>query len=151
VTTLNEGTYWFSSLSITGNGQLVINGAVKIYVTGNIDVGGNGVATANNLPTNLLLYGTVDPNNSANKCTSVSIHGNGDLYGAVYAPEADIQTSGNAAVYGSLTGKSVKINGNGGFHYDEALGDIGKFVTESSSTTYTTTGFSRYSWREIAF
>ena len=62
-----------------------------------------------------------------------------------------IQTSGNAAVYGSLTGKSVKINGNGGFHYDEALGDIGEFVTESSSTTYTTTGYSRYSWHEIAF
>jgi len=151
VTTLNEGTYWFSSLSITGNGQLVINGAVKIYVTGSIDIGGNGVATANNLPPNLLLYGTVDPNNSANKCTSASIHGNGDFHGALYAPDADIQVSGNGAVYGSLTGKSVKVNGNGGFHYDEALGDIGTFVTESSSTTYTTTGYSRYSWREIAF
>jgi hypothetical protein len=151
VTTLNEGTYWFSSLSITGNGQLKINGAVKIYVTGSIDIGGNGVATANNLPTNLLLYGTVDPTDSTKKCTSVSIHGNGDLYGGVYAPEADMQVSGNGAVYGSLTGKSAKINGNGGFHYDEALGDIGTFVTESSSTTYTTTGYSRYSWREIAF
>jgi len=151
VTTLNEGTYWFSSLSISGNGQLQINGAVKIYVTGSIDIGGNGVATASNLPTNLLMYGTVDPTDSTKKCTSVSIHGNGDLHGAIYAPDADIQASGNAAVYGSLTGKSVKINGNGGFHYDEALGDIGEFVTESSATTFTTTGYSRYSWHEIAF
>jgi uncharacterized membrane protein YeaQ/YmgE (transglycosylase-associated protein family) len=54
-------------------------------------------------------------------------------------------------VYGALTGKTVKINGNAGFHYDEALGNIGSFVTTSSSTAYTTTGYSRYSWREIAF
>jgi hypothetical protein len=149
--TLNEGTYWFSSLNISGNGRLVINGAVKIYVTGSIAVGGNGVATAGNLPPNLLMYGTVDPNNSANKCTSVSVHGNGNFYGSIYAPEADMQTSGNGAVYGALTGKTVKINGNAGFHYDEALGNIGSFVTTSSSTAYTTTGYSRYSWREIAF
>lgn len=151
--TLNEGTYWYSSLSITGNGQLRTNGAVKIYVTGNIDIGGNGVATAANKPPNLLIYGTVDPNNAANQCTSVSIHGNGDFYGAVYAPAASIQVSGNGSVYGSLTGNTVQINGSSGatFHYDEALSNLGETVTTSSSTTYATTGYSRYSWREIAF
>lgn len=149
--TLREGTYWFSSISITGNGQLQTTGAVKIYVTGNIDIGGNGVATANNLPPNLLIYGTVDPNNAANMTTSVSIHGNGDFYGAVYAPAAGIVVYGNGATYGALSGKTVTINGNGGFHYDQALGDLGRFVTTSTGTTYTTTGYTRYSWREIAF
>ena len=149
--TLNEGTYWYSSINSSGNGQLRINGAVKIYVTGNVDIGGNGVATAGNLPPNLLIYGTVDPNNSANKCTSVSIHGNGDFYGGIYAPDATISVVGNGSVYGSLTGNTVNINGNGGFHYDEALGNLGRFVTTTAGTTYTTTGYSRYSWREIAF
>ncbi|MBI4736691.1 MAG: hypothetical protein HY766_11670, partial [candidate division NC10 bacterium] len=157
VRTLTEGTYWFSSLSISGNGQLQISGAVKIYVTGAISISGNGVATANNAPTNLLIYGTRDPTStdpacvSSNCATSVAITGNGSFYGAVYAPQAGITVSGNGAVYGALTGASVTVNGNGGLHYDEALQNLGRYVTTTSSTTYTTTGFTRYSWREIAF
>ena len=149
--TLSEGTYWFSSISVTGNGKLKATGAVQIYVTGTVDIGGNGVSTANNLPPNFLLYGTVDPTDSTKKCTVVKIHGNGEFYGAVYAPAAAMDAYGNGAVYGALTGDSAKINGNGGFHYDEALGNLGRFVTTNTSTSYTTTGFRRYSWRELAF
>ncbi len=77
--------------------------------------------------------------------------GNGNSYGAIYAPAAAITVSGNGGVYGALTGITVNFSGNGGLHYDEALGNLGRFVTTSNSTTYTTTGFTRYSWREIAF
>jgi hypothetical protein len=148
---LSEGTYWFSLINITGNGRLRTTGAVKIYVTGNIDVGGNGIATAGNLPPNLLIYGTQDPSDSSQKTTTVKIHGNGDFYGAVYAPGAALDVYGNGAVYGALTGNTAKVNGNGGFHYDESLGNLGRFVTTTVSTTYTTTGFSRHSWREVTF
>ncbi len=124
-----------------------------IYVTGDIDVGGNGIATAGNVPPNLLTYGTVDPANPSNKCTSVSIHGNGDFYGAVYAPAAGIQVSGNGSVFGALTSNVVTINGSGhgGLHYDEALGNLGRTVTTTSTPTYSFTGYNRSSWREIAF
>ncbi len=155
--TLSAGTYWFSSISITGSAQLATTGAVKIYVTGPADIGGNGIATAGNLPPNLLIYGTADPTNPANTCTSVSIHGNGNFYGAVYAPAAAIQTSGNGEVFGALSGNTVLINGSGhgGLHYDEALGHLGEITTTTTSTTtttnYTFTGYKRYSWREIAF
>ncbi len=132
--TLTTGCYWFSSISITGNGQLTIDGAVTIYVTGNIDVGGNGILNTYKLPPNLLIYGGQDTK-------IVKIHGNGDFYGAVYAPEADINVYGNGATFGALTGKTAKINGNGGFHYDEDLGNLGG----------TLLGFTRYSWREVAF
>jgi cytoskeletal protein CcmA (bactofilin family) len=153
--TLSTGTYWFTSISITGNGQLNVSGAVKIYVTGSVNIGGNGIATAGNLPPNLFIYGTAADLNSptTNVCTSISIHGNGNFYGAVYAPSAAISVSGNGQVFGSLTGNTVTINGSGSaaFHYDEALGNLGRFLTETTSTTYTTTGYTRYSWREIAF
>lgn len=151
IRTLTEGTYWFSSISISGTGMLQTSGEVKIYVTGSISIAGNGVGTAGNEPEDLLIYGTVDPNNSANKCTSVSVSGNGKLYGAIYAPAASIAVSGNAEVFGSLTGASVTLSGNGGLHYDTQLSNLGRFVTTTYTTTYTTTGFSRYSWREIAF
>jgi hypothetical protein len=148
---LGEGAYWFSMISITGNGRLQTTGAVKIYVTGNIDIGGNGIATAGNLPSNLLIYGTQDPSDASQKTTTVKIHGNGDFYGAVYAPGAALDVYGKGAVYGALTGNTVKINGNGGFHYDEALGNLGRFVTTTTTSTYPTTGFSRHSWREVTF
>jgi len=148
---LGEGTYWFSLINITGNGRLRTTGAVKIYVTGNIDIGGNGIATAGNLPPNLLIYGTQDPSDASQKTTTVKIHGTGDFYGAVYAPGAALDVYGNRAIHGALTGNLVKINGKGGFHYDEALGNLGRSVTTTTSSTHMTTGYSRHSWREVAF
>jgi hypothetical protein len=117
--TLTTGCYVFSSIIITGNGQLIIpkDTAVRIYVTGNIDIGGNGILNTSNLPTNLLIYGSQDTKN-------VKIHGNGDFYGAVFAPEAAIDVYGNGATFGSVVGKTAKINGNGGFHYDENLANL---------------------------
>jgi hypothetical protein len=149
--TLSEGTYWFSSISVAGNGKLATSGRVKIYVTGSVDIGGNGTLTAGNRPPNLVIYGTVDPTNSANKCTSVSIHGNGSFYGAVYAPDANINVVGNGDTYGALTGNTVTITGNANFHYDEALGDFGRTITTTVTTNYTTTGYDRWVWREIPF
>ena len=134
--TLTTGKYWFSSINIAGNGQLIIpkDAVVTIYVTGNIDVGGNGILNEGKLPPNLVIQGTTDTK-------IVKIHGNGDFYGAVYAPEADIDVYGNGAAFGAVVGKTAKINGNGGFHYDENLSNLGG----------TLMGFSRYSWREVAF
>jgi hypothetical protein len=142
--TLGTGTYWFSSISISGNGRLVTTGPVVIFVTGNMSISGNGISTAGNLPPNLLLYG-------AQGCNSISISGNGDFYGAVYAPAASVSVSGNGRTFGAVTGNTVSYSGNGGFHYDKALGNLGQIVTTSTGTTYTTTGYTRYSWREIAF
>ncbi len=42
-TTLQAGTYWYSSLRASGNGRLCTTGQVIIYVTGAFDVGGNGM------------------------------------------------------------------------------------------------------------
>ncbi len=152
--TLSSGTYWFSSISVTGNGKINVTGPVKIYVTGSIDVGGNGIvnSTAGALPKNVLIYGTVDPNNAANETTSVSVHGNGNFYGAIYAPAAGITVDGtHGTVFGALTGKTVTMN-NGKLHWDEDLLDLGAttstVVTTTSTTTYSTTGFKRYLWNE---
>ena len=143
---LKEGTYKVSSLSISGNGKLSLTGKVVLYVNGNIDIVGNGVSTAANKPPNFMVYGTAH-------CTDVKVGGNGNFYGALYAPVAAIQINGNGAVFGALTGNTVVNNGNPTFHYDEALGTVGESATTSTSTstTYTTTGFTRKFWREIPF
>lgn len=144
--TLAEGTYVLSSLSITGNAKVITTGKVVIYVTGNVDIGGNGIATAGNIPGNLLIYGT-------STCTDVKVHGNGNFYGAIYAPAATIRVDGSptAQSFGALTGKSVTLNGNAKFHYDTSLKKVGEIETTTTITTYTSTGYARYAWHEIPF
>ena len=112
---LDEGTYWFSSIRITGNAQLICSGSVEIYVSGDTMLAGNGVATAQNIPANLKLY--------VQGSHTVKIAGNADLVGAVYAPQSQIQVAGNGDVFGSLVGEEVINDGNANIHFDLALLD----------------------------
>jgi hypothetical protein len=113
--TLTDGIYYFSSISISGNGSLIVNGTVTIYCTGSVSLSGNGIVNNSQIPTDLVLFSSG---------TSVSLSGNGNLYGAIYAPNASIPISGNGTVYGSLVGRSLNWSGNGSLHYDKALGEV---------------------------
>ncbi len=120
---LNEGTYYMTDLDMAGNSTIVCNGKVVIYLdestdldTPDIRIGGNGFANTSQIPSNLVIYCKDD-------VTNISISGNAQFYGAIYAPNADIALN-SGVVYGSLVGKSVKLNGaNSAVHYDEALRD----------------------------
>ncbi len=118
--TLGSGTYRASSLSITGaTATLFVTGEVKLYVDGDIYLGGNGIVNeVPGKPRNLKVYGTEN-------CTSVEIKGSSTFYGAVYAPEAAIVGQGSVQsgeIFGSLVGKHVKLEGSKTrFHYDESL------------------------------
>ena len=69
-------------------------------------------------PHTLIIYGT-------STCTSASYSGNSALYGAIYAPKANISISGNSGVYGSAVGSYVTISGGAAVHCDESLRNIG--------------------------
>ena len=51
--TLGAGTYWYSSINVTGNGRVNFTGPATVYVSGNVTLSGNGVGTSQNLPPNL--------------------------------------------------------------------------------------------------
>lgn len=110
--------YIDGNISISGNGQLRINsgGSLKIYVSGTVSISGNGIANLNSnpKPKDFILYGT-------SSCTSVAISGNGNLYGAIYAPKATTSITGNGHIYGSVVGETISIPGNGDVLYDEDL------------------------------
>ncbi len=122
---LPTGSYRYSSLKISGNAKLTTTGAVKIYVDGTISISGNGVSTASNKPSNFLLYSTAG--------ASVSLSGNGNFYGAVYAPESDVSISGNGQTYGAVVSETYSQTGNGKVHFDESLNDL-EGATDSNST-----------------
>lgn len=114
---LQSGAYRYSSMSITGNAQLVPLGPVQIYVDGTVNVAGNGIVTVENKPSNLFLYST--------GTATVKLSGNGNFYGVVHSPNSEVQHTGNGHIYGAVLSNNYHESGNGKVHYDEALKALG--------------------------
>ncbi len=110
-----------TSLSVSGQGEIVVSssstGPVNIYFDGDVDLSGQGITNNTNLPKNLILYGT----NTTSQ--EVKITGQGNFYGAIYAPVAEMQLTGQGALYGAFVGNEVMMSGQGGVHYDEKLAE----------------------------
>jgi hypothetical protein len=107
---LGAGVYHLTNLSMAGTGKIECNGKVEIYLgsLGSVkaiqpNIGGQGIANTSQIPSNLLIY-------CLDNVTNLAISGNGTLYGAIYAPKANIDLNAGD-VCGSLAGLSVKING----------------------------------------
>ena len=111
--TLPPGTYYFTSIALSGSSTLRIIGSTTIYVTGKVALSGGTMANQTSLPKNLSLNVMAGP---------ATISGTADFYGAVYAPQAAVVRSGNAAYFGSIVGLTLDLSGSGGIHADESLG-----------------------------
>ena len=119
--------------SLSGNAKIVIssNATLTVYSRGNMSLRGNGLVNNTGIAANAQFFGRP-------ACTAIDISGNADWIGTIYAPSADLTVGGNGSVYGALVGKSVTLNGNGNFHYDEAL-----------KTTGGSIGYVVASWQEL--
>jgi Flp pilus assembly protein TadG len=113
--TLPAGTYYFTSMSLSGNATVTVTGKTVIYCVGNCNATGGSVTNTTLIPSNLQIYVT------GSKC---GLSGGSPLYAAVYAPAADTKYTGSADFYGMLVGKSITVSGGSGLHYDQALGGL---------------------------
>lgn len=111
------GTYQVDSISITSKASLqATSGPVILYVTGDITLAGKGVVTADNLPTNLIIYVAGE--------NTVHFSADAVIYAAIYAPESDVNLTGKGDFYGAVVGETIDNSGQGSFHYDKALEDL---------------------------
>lgn len=149
---LSPGTYVIrangnkKSITLKGSETLTVAtaGQTVIYLQGDAEIGGNGIANPSASPPNLILYG-MKANPTASPpypgCQYIDFGGNGRFYGAVYAPEADISLNGagsNGEVFGSLAGERVTFNGNGTvIHYDESLREMDGVIRAYRLHTWT--------------
>lgn len=123
--------------------------SLELYVSGNVDIGGQGAAnqvtttttttttekvqgqwvttssttttTTMGRPQDFKIWGTGDSSQS------IKISGNGNLSGVVYAPNAAVEAKGggnSGSIYGAFVANTVKMTGNDAFHYDEALASL---------------------------
>ncbi len=116
--------YVTGDISVAGGGEIDLKPGVHatIYFKGSVDISGNGVVNIDNQPSNLLMYGIAP---AAGTTPHVSLGGNGEITGAVYAPGHTVTVNGggnSGHVFGSIVGKTVTMTGVTNLHYDEALG-----------------------------
>jgi hypothetical protein len=154
-----NGNYMMSSLSLSGQKKVCVNGNAVVYVTGDLSLGGQTFIYINtNCTLNLYVGGAADLSgqgignvNAAatnffywglNSNTSLGLSGNSAFTGVIYAPYAAFTLGGGGSTpydfVGAAVVGSVRLNGHYNFHYDESLAGL------NASGVYVVT-----SWNEI--
>jgi hypothetical protein len=113
------GDYYCTSLNIFNKATYYCQGPVRVFVSGPVTISGGYVGTYQNRPQNFQIFVTTgDP---------VTLNGQADFYGQVYAPQSDVTQGGQADIYGSIIGRTLSFGGSwkGGAHADESLQFLG--------------------------
>jgi hypothetical protein len=125
----------------TGN----VNGAVTIMVNGDLDIPSGTISIPANVTVCIYVRGNIDFHNrpinqggraaqlqiygeeSSGATRTLSAFGQASICAAFYGPEYDVQLSDQIEWFGAVAAQSFQMlgGGNGGFHYDEALGMVG--------------------------
>ncbi len=120
---LNPGDYFFSSLTINGNANIVTTGKTRIFVVGDIKITGGAVTNRNARPMNFELI--AHPYNVFEGCPptenpSIKIAGGSAVSLVMYAPAYSVKVTGQGKVKGAIVGNDVELN-TSDFHFDESL------------------------------
>jgi hypothetical protein len=161
--TLSSGTYHCSEIRLTNSDTLYLGGLkgdrVTLYVDGFISVtgsakiqvhegasailhhggdgkkgillAGGGMVNSSGVPACCMIYSAAT--------AWITVAGESDFYGTIYAPDAPLTLAGTHDYYGAVVGAAVGMFGNG-IHYDEALGDL-----DSAARPH----YESKSWREL--
>jgi hypothetical protein len=119
--------------------KLAIYTSDDVNITGNGVLNGGGDVTTMGQPINFQIWGTATSGSQTFK-----VSGNGIFSGVIYAPFADVELKGNAAVAGSVVANTIDVSGsNVAFHYDESLGNFGGNPFRVAAWTELTTAADR--------
>jgi hypothetical protein len=138
-----------SSLTLYSGAKIVVdatNGPVTFYVVDNFIMNSNAqIYSTDYKPSkvklNLLSDNVINPEVQVTLDT-VDFDSNSQVWGTVYAPNARIVFDSNFQLYGSIMARSLDVDSNSRFHFDEALIN----ATANGVPTYET-----LCWREIPF
>lgn len=126
--TLKSGRYYFANAQAVGKLTLNVEGAVQLYLEGDIGAVGEGqVKLAKGATLDLFVDGKLttvgeasigDPSRPeafrlyvGGKNAAITFAGRAGFHGLVYAPEADLSFAGEARIQGGLVAKHVSYAG----------------------------------------
>ncbi|HEV3127673.1 MAG TPA: hypothetical protein VGY32_01750 [Solirubrobacteraceae bacterium] len=130
--TLGGGLYNFCSLSMSGQARITISATIQTEIfidspddpgsgcaAGSGDLSMSGQANWNNQstnPLNLQLYVYGRNNGTA----QISLTGQANFYGVLYAPQSNVFLSGQGLVVGAVASRTASISGQG-FNFDSRV------------------------------
>ena len=112
-TTLPGGSYWFTSLTVTGS--LTFSGPAIVYINGNADVSST-LAPSSGVPADLTIYQYGSQTFGNSGANGLSITAN------IIAPGSNFEAKNNLNFFGSGIFNSIDVQNNANFFYDESLG-----------------------------
>ncbi len=133
----------YTSIDLRNSNTLQIEGDVTLYITDGIILGHSAeIEVDENASLVLYLGGDLEGKNSSNinnltedakklqifgleGCEKVQLKNSSALYGAIYAPNADITIHNSVTVYGAVIGKSLDMRESSTLYYDASLRDAG--------------------------
>lgn len=112
-----------TALSVTGHGTINVpaGSSLKLYTEGDVMISGQGLGNTNVQPVTCQIWGT----NTSAAGQDIDVTGNGTLSSVIYAPNATVTLRGNGEMMGSVVARTIVVNGNADFHYDESLANFG--------------------------
>jgi Tfp pilus assembly protein PilX len=121
--TLNSGVYNVTSLSVTGQATITINGAVTLNIvstsnTSPLDLEGGGFSNTSGIASNFQINYAGPTGCSVNPCGSVKVAGGQNAYMVLDAPNTAVTLVGNSDFYGAVVGNQIDASGGARFHYD---------------------------------
>ena len=133
----------YSSIDLGNSETVTISGGdIILYITGDIILGNSAELGIEN-DASLILYlgGNFEGKNSStvnnetqdaqklkiyglDSCETIRFKNSSDLYGAIYAPNADVVMDNSANIYGSVVSKSFEQRNSATFNYDVTLREV---------------------------
>jgi hypothetical protein len=140
-----------SSLVLNSGSKIAIDdsaGPVVMYVLDNFIMNSNTSIRPDslnpaNFTLNLLSDNVINPEVTV-QLDTVDFDSNSKIWGVVYAPNARVVLDSNFELHGSLMARSLDVDSNATFHFDEALVD----ATASGSPIFETVAWREEPWRE---
>ncbi len=133
----------YSSVDLGNSETVTISGGdITIYITGDITLGNSAeLGIENDASLVLYLGGDFEGKNSStvnnetqdaqklkiyglDSCETIRFKNSSDLYGAIYAPNADVVMDNSADMYGAVVSKSFEQRNSATFNYDVTLRDV---------------------------
>ncbi len=137
LTSSNSGKY--NTINLGNSEKIEIKGNVELYITGDITLGNSAeIEILEGGSLTIYVDGDVEGKNSSkftNKtedakkfklmctdaCSNVVMKNSGDMYGILYAPNADIELHNSATFWGSVVGKTCDMDNSSTLYYDASL------------------------------
>lgn len=113
--TLGPGDYYIDSLSVTGQGQIIITADTNLFVKSALDIEGNSIANFTNAVPAPILKVVF----AGGPATLAKITGSSTVAINYYGPNANLELAGGTEFYGSFIAKTVDNKGGATVHFDE--------------------------------